>query len=117
MSTPTTEANNLVTLLCPYLNLEGGDGESQVSLAVTFLDSQVFECNYIHGLSACLCLVIPLPQEQLRGVFSPGVILPRPSSWSRIHSSPGLMICDSGQISLSLGIPLSKTEWFRLDNS
>ena len=117
MSTPTAEANNLVTLLCPYLNLEGGDGESQVSLAVTFLDSQVFERNYIRGLSACLCLVIALPQEQLGGVFSPGFTLPRPSSWSRIHSSPGLMICDSAQISLSLGIPLSKTEWFRLDNS
>lgn len=123
VSTLTTEAKHLVALLHPYLKPQGEDGETQILLAVIFLDFETFwwkntgigsngsrlwnrclNMTITSHLSGCLCRVIPLLQEQhgvgVGRVFSPGVILPCPSSWSRIHSSPGLMICFSGQTSL-----------------
>ena len=137
VSTLTAEAKCLVVLLHPYLKLQGEDGETQILLAVIFLDFETFwwkntgiigsngsglwnrclNMTITSHLSGCLCRLIPLLQEQHgvggRGIFSPGFILSCLSSWSRIHSSPSLMICDSGQTSLSLSRLLSITEWFR----
>lgn len=137
VSTLTAEAKCLVVLLHPYLKLQGEDGETQILLAVIFLDFETFwwkntgitgsndsglwnrclNMTITSHLSGCLCRLIPLLQEQHgvggRGIFSPGFILSCLSSWSHIHSSPSLMICDSGQTSLSLSRLLSITEWFR----
>lgn len=137
VSTLTAEAKHLILLLHPYLKLQGEDGETQILLTVIFLDFQTFwwkntgiigsngsglwnRClNMTTAIFLDACGVwFPCFRSSMgcgvgRGIFSPGFILPCPSSWSCIHSSPGLMICDSGQTSLNLSSFLSITEWFR----
>lgn len=80
-----------------------------------------YDC--IYSLPGCLCPVMPLPCERHwgwwggegRGSRSPSLALP---FWSQVHSSPGLTIWDSGQITVGLrGPPPPTTEWVRLEDA
>lgn len=111
VSTLTAEAKHLVVLLHPYLKLQGEDGETQILLAVIFLDFETFwwkntgiigsngsglwnrclNMTITSHLSGCLCRVIPLLQEQHGVVGGEGDLFPR------IHPVMSLLLVSHSQ--------------------